>query len=325
MKNREYKISIIDAKIEEALKLYKNCAACSQACSVDRTSETDKKQTICKASVELDKIKVASHTLHFGEEPYLVGDSGSGTVFFSGCNLSCVYCQNYQISNEAKGELITTRDLAKIFLSLQNKGALNINLVTATHTIYQVLVALREALLLGLNIPIVYNTNSYETIKTLKILDGLVDIYLPDIKYFENDYSKKYSNAKNYFNIAMNNIKEMKRQVGDILLDKNGIAQSGIIIRHLILPNNISGTYDVLLELKNANLTKSVISIMSQYSPQYKAKNFKELDSVINKKDYEDIISYALSLGFENILSQEIESKETYLPNFENSKNPFNI
>lgn len=317
--NREKKLAFINRAISKIDKLYSNCVLCGHKCNSDRVNGFLGK---CAVKENAYKIKVASRTLHFGEEPMLVGDSGSGTVFFSRCNLHCVYCQNYQISSESMGDDITIEELASYFLNLQKEGANNINLVTPTHVIYQIVLALKIAFENGLDIPIAYNTNGFDSVELIEALDGVIDIYLPDIKYYKNENAKKFSNASNYFENTINSVKLMHAQVQDFIYDDYGILKRGLIIRHLILPNNISGIYDILIELKNNNMCDVILSLMSQYSPQYKAFDYDELLSAITKKEYDDIINYALSLGFENILVQEFESQSNYLPDF-NNNNPF--
>lgn len=308
-----YKSFIIDSSIEKARELYRSCTCCGHKCKVNRIKS---KVGRCRVFEDDNHIKVASHTLHFGEEPILVGDIGSGTIFFSSCNLNCVFCQNYQISHQAMGDIIDIETLSNYFLDLQSKGACNINLVSATHVIYPVLKALKFAFERGLKLPIVYNTNGYETPEILECLNGIVDIYLPDIKYMFDEKAKKYSNAKNYFITAIEAVKEMKNQVGNIVLDDNLIAKRGIIIRHLVLPNNESDTYDILLELKENNFTESILSLMSQYSPKYKSYQYEDINETLDCKEYNAIVNYALDLGFENILTQDMDSKDNYIPDF---------
>ena len=311
----------IDNALKKAELLYDNCVCCGHICNTNRN---EKKIGRCKIFEDTNHVKTASHTLHFGEEPMLVGKGGSGTVFFSSCNLSCVFCQNYQISNEGVGESVNIETLGDYFLSLEREGALNINLVSATHVIYPVLKGLKIALEKGLNLPIVYNTNGYDTKELLDCLDGIVDIYLPDLKYVFDDKAIKYSRAENYFNVAINAIEIMKSQVGDLTVNDNGIAERGIIIRHLILPNNESDSYDVLIELKERGFLKSTISLMSQYNPKFKALDFENINRKLYKKEYDDVVDYALDLGFENLLVQEMESSENYLPDFTKEK-PFQM
>ncbi|MEI0560126.1 radical SAM protein [Brachyspira pilosicoli] len=309
----------IDSAIEKAHSLYDSCICCGHLCKTDRNNN---KIGRCKIFEDTSHIKVASHTLHFGEEPMLVGNNGSGTVFFSNCNLSCVFCQNHQISSEGIGEIIDLDKLASYFLDLEREGANNINLVSATHVIYPVLKALKIALLNGLNLPIVYNTNGYDTNELLDFLNGIIDIYLPDLKYFNNEKAIKYSRAENYFDVAINAITIMKNQVGDLIVDENDIAKSGIIIRHLVLPNNESDSYDILIELKERGFLNSYISLMSQYSPEFMAKDYDNINRKLYIKEYNEVLNFALDLGFENILGQEMESSENYLPDFRKDK-PF--
>lgn len=309
----------IDSAIEKAKTLYDSCICCGHLCKTDRNNN---KIGRCKIFEDTSHIKVASHTLHFGEEPMLVGNNGSGTVFFSNCNLSCVFCQNHQISSEGIGEIIDLDKLASYFLDLEREGANNINLVSATHVIYPVLKALKIALLNGLNLPIVYNTNGYDTNELLNCLNGIIDIYLPDLKYFNNEKAIKYSRAENYFDVAINAITIMKNQVGDLIIDENDIAKSGIIIRHLVLPNNESDSYDILIELKERGFLNSYISLMSQYSPEFMAKDYDNINRKLYVKEYNEVLNFALDLGFENILGQEMESSENYLPDFRKDK-PF--
>lgn len=309
----------IDSAIEKAHSLYDSCICCGHLCKTDRNNN---KIGRCKIFEDTSHIKVASHTLHFGEEPMLVGNNGSGTVFFSNCNLSCVFCQNHQISSEGIGEIIDLDKLASYFLDLEREGANNINLVSATHVIYPVLKALKIALLNGLNLPIVYNTNGYDTNELLDCLNGIIDIYLPDLKYFNNEKAIKYSRAENYFDVAINAITTMKNQVGDLIVDENDIAKSGIIIRHLVLPNNESDSYDILIELKERGFLNSYISLMSQYSPEFMAKDYDNINRKLYVKEYNEVLNFALDLGFENILGQEMESSDNYLPDFRKDK-PF--
>lgn len=315
----EKHLHYIDSAIEKAHSLYDSCICCGHLCKTDRNNN---KIGRCKIFEDTSHIKVASHTLHFGEEPMLVGNNGSGTVFFSNCNLSCVFCQNHQISSEGIGEIIDLDKLASYFLDLEREGANNINLVSATHVIYPVLKALKIALLNGLNLPIVYNTNGYDTNELLDCLNGIIDIYLPDLKYFNNEKAIKYSRAENYFDVAINAITTMKNQVGDLIVDENDIAKSGIIIRHLVLPNNESDSYDILIELKERGFLNSYISLMSQYSPEFMAKDYDNINRKLYVKEYNEVLNFALDLGFENILGQEMESSDNYLPDFRKDK-PF--
>lgn len=314
------KLSVIDKSIKKIKELYSSCNLCNHRCGVNR----DKNQKgRCKVEENHLFIKVSSSILHFGEEPMLVATNGSGTVFFSYCNLGCVFCQNYQISHNCIGDIISVEELADKFLELQDKKAVNINLVSPTHVIYPIVLALKIAFERGLTIPLVYNTNGYETVELIDALNGIVDIYLPDFKYGDNQKAIKYSGVKNYFENAIDVVKEMKKQVGYILLNKDNIAERGLIIRHLVLPNNEAASYDILLALKDNNFLDTTLSIMSQYSPEYKASSYELISNKLKLKEYEYVVDYAVYLGFSDILAQEIESSGHYLPNFKDTKTPF--
>ena len=314
--NPDEKIARIDEALPKIHRLLEACSLCGRRCGMDRRTPH---QSYCipKDPLPLDELRIASDTLHYGEEPMLVGKGGSGTVFFTHCNLRCVFCQNYQISQENMGDRYTYEELAEIFLILQDQGAENINLVTPTHSIYPILMALREAYEDGLHLPLVYNTNGYDSLELLTLLDGIVDIYLPDLKYMEGDCADRYSGARNYPETAQAAIKEMYQQVGPVQLHK-GVARQGLIIRHLILPNNLSNTYDFLLWLKHEGLIEATIGLMSQYAPRHHADTFPELNQTLPKAEYTQIVQYAVELGFENILAQELDSAEVYFPDFEN-------
>jgi len=287
------------------------CKVCPNNCKVNRI---DGKIGMCKAS---DKIKVALASLHYFEEPCISGEKGSGTVFFSNCNLKCKFCQNYKISWEGRGKEITVEELANTFLDLQGQGANNINLVTPTIYVYQIIEAIKMAKNKGLNIPIIYNSNGYESLETLKSLEGYIDVYLPDLKYFDDDIAFKYSGVKEYFNHATEAIKEMYRQVGSPELNENEIIQKGLIIRHLVLPNNIENSKKILKWIKD-NIDKRVyVSIMAQYFPCYKAKDIEELNRKLTKEEYEEIENFVYDLNIENGYMQELgEHEEEYVPNF---------
>ena len=294
------------------------CYLCPRNCGVERD-----KGEVGYCGVLYDMV-IARYSLHLWEEPCLCGEVGSGTIFFSYCNLGCCFCQNYEISTLHKGRVVSVEEFSDICLELQDKGAININLVTGCMYVPLIVKGLKLAKERGLKIPVVYNTSSYENVSTIRMLDGLVDIYLPDLKYVFDDKAIKYSRAENYFNVAINAIEIMKSQVGDLTVNDNGIAERGIIIRHLILPNNESDSYDVLIELKERGFLKSTISLMSQYNPKFKALDFENINRKLYKKEYDDVVDYALDLGFENLLVQEMESSENYLPDFTKEK-PFQM
>lgn len=287
------------------------CKICPNNCKVNRI---ENKTGLCKAN---DKVKIALASLHYFEEPCISGGNGSGTVFFSNCNMKCKFCQNYKISAEGKGKEITIDELADTFLNLQEQGANNINLVTPTIYAYQIIEAIKISKRKGLKIPIVYNSNGYESIETLKKIEGYIDVYLPDLKYYYDDIALEYSGVKNYFKHATEAIKEMYNQVGAPQFDENGIIQKGVIIRHLILPNNIDNSKQVLKWIKE-NIDKRVyVSVMAQYFPCYKAKEMEDLNRKLTKEEYEEIENFVYDLDIENGYMQELgEHEEEYVPDF---------
>lgn len=291
--------------------MLEKCTICPHQCGIDRTKYAGR----CKST---DKIKIALYSTHNFEEPCISGENGSGTIFFSNCNMNCIYCQNYEISQQGKGREITIEELANIMLKQQEKGVENINLVTPTSYALHIIEAIKIAKRQGLKIPIVYNTNGYESVETLKLLEGYIDIYLPDLKYYYDELGKNYSNVENYFEIATNAIKEMYRQVGSPQLNENGIMQKGLMIRHLILPNNVQNSKKVLKWIEQ-NLPNDVyVSIMAQYFPTYKAKNVDKLNRKLNKKEYEEVENFLYTLNLENGYIQELgEHEEEYVPKWE--------
>ena len=289
-----------------------NCRLCAFNCDVNRVD----KLGVCRCT---PNIKVALASIHMWEEPCISGTNGSGTVFFSGCNFGCVFCQNAKISHENFGKEISNERLAEIFLELQKKNVHNINLVSPTPYVYNIIDAIKIAKNNGLHIPIVYNTNSYENVETLKLLEGYIDVYLPDLKYFDDESSIKYSKAPHYFETATKTIQEMIRQVGTPVFDENGIIQKGVIIRHLVLPTHITETKKILDWIKN-NLPKEIyVSVMAQYFPTYKTKNnedYKEIGRKLSKREY-DLVCNMLA-DIENGYIQDLEDfEEEYVPNFD--------
>ncbi len=270
-------------RVERALSMLESCYVCPHRCGVNRLRD---EKGFCKTG---RYAIVDSYFPHFGEEKPIRGTRGSGTVFFSWCNMKCVYCQNYQISQLGEGTLVTPYELSRIFLRLQSMGCHNINLVTPSHVVPQIIESLYLAAKDGLKIPIVYNTSSYDSLDSIKLLDGIVDIYLADLKYASNDPAKKYSKVKDYWNIAQEVIKEMYKQVGNLKLDEKGVAYRGLLVRHLVLPNGISQTQDALSFLKTID-EKLAVNIMNQYYPMYKAFNYPELSRKINSREYNDAL-----------------------------------
>lgn len=293
----------------------KSCNICPHRCKINRL---DGKIGRCKCD---DKLKIALASIHHYEEPCISGKNGSGTIFFSSCNLNCIYCQNYEISQQGKGKIISIEHLAEIFVNQQKKNVNNINLVTPTMYVPQIIEAIKIAKSNGLNIPIIYNSNGYENVETIKMLEGYIDIYLPDLKYYSNKISKKYSNIDNYFEIAINAIKEMQKQVGNPVFDNNGIIKKGVIIRHLILPNHLLNTKNILKYIKENFNEDTYISLMAQYFPTYKAKEDKFINRKLTKKEYKEIESYLYSLDIKNGYIQDLgEHEEEYVPNFDFSE-----
>jgi len=263
-----------------------------------------------------DKMKVARYSLHMWEEPCISGDKGSGTIFFVGCNLKCIYCQNYKlIDNDNIGREISIEDFSNICLELQRKGAYNINIVTGTHFIPHIRDGIVKSRENGLSIPIVYNTSSYENVDALKELDGLVDIYLPDLKYYDDDIAIKYSMCNNYFEYATKAIDEMYRQVGKFKI-KNGIMSKGMIVRHLMLPGHLEDSKKIIKYLYDKYKDNIYISIMNQYTPVNKTK-YDNLNHKVDDKDYDELINYALDIGVKNAFIQEGETQsESFIPDF---------
>ncbi len=282
-------------RISKAFEILKNCSLCPRQCHVDRTA---KQKGFCK--VLLNPF-VSSFGPHFGEEAPLVGKHGSGTIFFGYCNLGCIYCQNYSISHLGEGEEISYEDLAGMMIYLQSVGCHNINLVTPTHQVPQILKALYIAREEGLYIPIVYNCGGYESVQTLRLLDGVVDIYMPDFKYANDEYAEKYSKAKNYVSSVKDALKEMHRQVGDLILNDYGIALRGLLVRHLVLPNKISGTEEVVRFIAEEISKNTYINIMNQYRPCYHAYQFEELNRRITRAEFEEAVEIALKAGLKRI------------------------
>ncbi len=288
-----------------------SCNLCPHNCNVNRL---EGKIGRCRCNA---KVKIALASLHYYEEPCISGKNGSGTVFFSNCNLNCKYCQNYEISQAGKGREIEIEELAKIFLDQQEKGANNINLVTPTSYVYHIIEALDIAKKNGLNIPIIYNTNGYENIETIELLKGYIDVYLPDLKYYSNEISKKYSGIDNYFEISTKAIKKMYEQVGTPIFNEDGIIQKGVIIRHLVLPNHILNSKHILKWIKKNMPNDTYVSVMAQYFPTYKAKEDELINRKLTKNEYKQIEEYLYSIDLENGYIQELgEHEEEYVPNF---------
>jgi len=285
----------LDKRVEQFYSIYENCHLCPRDCRVNR-SEGQIGRCQAKASV-----KVSSAAPHFGEEAPLVGSGGSGTIFFSNCNLRCIYCQNYSISLEGEGIEITDRRLAETMIKLQKMGCSNINLVTPTHYLPNIVSALQKAIPMGLHIPIVYNTSGYEKLEIVQMLEGIVDIYLPDCKYMDPAQAAKYSDgAYNYPHYAKIALKEMFRQTGDLQVVR-GIAVKGLIIRHLVLPNRIADTKELLKFVAEDISKTTYINIMRQYRPEYKASEYPEISRRITPKEYTEALGWAKQYGLQRL------------------------
>lgn len=291
------------------MNLLTNCTICPRKCGVNRYKE----KGYCGAS---NKIKLAYYSLHKWEEPVISGTNGSGTIFFSHCNLSCLYCQNKQISLDGYGKEITNKRLKEIMLELQDKGAHNINLVTPTHYTPQIRKVLKD---IDLKIPVVYNTSSYENVGSLMMMRGLIDIYLADLRYFDDSLGEKYSNCKNYFETATMAIDEMYRQVGKYEIDKNGIMKKGLIVRVLIIPGHKRDAKEIINYLYKTYGDDIFISIMNQYTPPKKCK-YSNLLEKVSEDDYEEVVNFALTIGVNNAFIQEGETAlDSFIPKFDKS------
>ena len=276
---------------EALYELFVECRICPNECKARRSEGATGK---CHST---DEVIISSAGPHFGEEPPLVGSFGSGTIFFTNCNLSCKFCQNYDISQLGRGEKVSIEDLAGAMLKLQQRGCHNINFVTPTHFTAQIVEALIIAVEKGLEIPIVYNCGGYESVETLKLLEDIIDIYMPDIKYSIDENAIKYSGIKNYWEVVTNAVKEMHRQVGDLKISKRGIAQRGLLIRHLVLPNDVAGSKKVFDFVADEISTDSYINIMDQYRPAYNAYKYEKLNRRITPSEYKEVVDYASNKG----------------------------
>jgi putative pyruvate formate lyase activating enzyme len=286
-----YERGELERRVERGYQILKECELCPRECRINREKG---ERGFCEAGIELT---VSSFHAHFGEEPPISGYRGSGTIFLTYCNLRCVFCQNYPISHLGNGNQVSSRVFSQMMLNLQKKGCHNINLVTPTDFVPQILAGLLLAIQKGLNIPLVYNCSGYEKVETLKLLEGIIDIYMPDIKYGGREEGKKYSSAPDYFQVVRKAIREMHRQVGNLSLDEEGIAKRGLLVRHLVLPNKLARTKRVFSFLAKEISPATYISIMSQYFPAYRAEGFEELNRRITDEEYEEALDIARELG----------------------------
>lgn len=293
------------------LESLKSCRLCPRNCGANRLQG---ELGFCRAGMD---VRIAKVCLHEWEEPCISGSRGSGTVFFSNCNLRCVFCQNHWISEESFGKDVSIERLSEIFLEQQARGAHNVNLVTPTHYVPQIIEAVKLAKAKGLKLPILYNTNSYENVETIRSLEGIVDVYLADLKYFSDSYAIKYSGAKDYFLHASKAIAEMFRQVGEPVFDSEALLQRGLIIRHLMLPGLLFDTKKVLDHIMETYGDSVYVSIMNQYTPMHRAAQYPEINKKLNKRHYESIIQYCLDSGIHNAFIQDTgTATEDYVPDF---------
>ncbi|MBT5551532.1 MAG: radical SAM protein [Nitrospina sp.] len=313
----------LESKAQQAYEVYRECQVCPHACGVDRTQgETG----FCG---QTDFLQVSSSVRHFGEEPPLVGSRGVGNLFVTGCNMRCDYCQNFQISQLWKKRADASeieqsyQSVARQMVRLQEEGAHFIGWVSPSHVVPGLLKSLSIACERGLRIPIIYNSNGYDALPTLKLLDGVVDIYLPDLKYAHSSTAKEISHIKKYPEFSRQAVLEMYRQVGPLVLDEDELAEQGVLVRHLLLPEDLAGTWETLCFIA-LELSPSVpLSLMSQYRPVHKAMNRPQLDREITSEEYDKAITMARELGFENLYLQSMETTLHNLPDFDNTDDPF--
>lgn len=290
-----YRSGELEEREERAQEALKSCELCPRRCKVNRLQgETG----MCRTASEA---VVSSYGPHFGEEAPLVGLHGSGTIFFTHCNLRCMFCQNYPISQLGDGRVTSKGELAKMMLSLQERGCHNINLVTPTHVVPQILEALKVAAGLGLSIPLVYNCGGYESLETLRLLDGIVDIYMPDMKYSDERNARRFSGVKDYPSVNRAAVKEMHRQVGDLRIDERGVAKRGLLVRHLVLPNGIAGTEGVVRFIAEEVSPNTYLNVMAQYYPAHRAFKIPVLSRPLTRQEFTDAVSLAREHGLERL------------------------
>ena len=291
--------------------MFSNCNLCPHNCGVDRENGDI---GYCGCSSDM---VIARYSLHMWEEPCISGKNGSGTIFFSYCNMKCIFCQNYEISTLHKGRIVSVEEFCDICLRLQDRGANNINLVTGTMYVPLIVLGIKMAKSRGLVIPVIYNTSSYENVSTIRLLDGVIDVYLPDLKYYDDNLGIRYSNCSNYFKYASMAIDEMYRQVGKVVIDSSGLIKKGVIVRHLMLPNNLYDSKRIIKYLYDRYGDNIFISIMNQYTP-VRLLEYDELNGLVRDSDYDDLINYAYDLGIRNAYIQDGDTqKDSFIPNFD--------
>jgi putative pyruvate formate lyase activating enzyme len=292
---RLYNQGRLEGRVKQAIRLLEECRLCPRQCRVDRLHN---EKGICRTG---RKALVASFHAHYGEESPLVGRSGSGTIFFSYCNLLCSFCQNYEISHLGEGMEVDEKELAGMMLELQQRGCHNINLVTPTHVVPQILEALLVAVDNGLSIPLVYNTSGYDRVSTLKLLRGIVDIYMPDFKFWDEQWAKTYCNAPDYREVAALALKETHSQVGDLIMDSNGIAERGLLVRHLVMPQGVSGTRQVMEFIAKEISPHTYVNVMDQYRPRGTAYQDEYINRSISAKEYSEALKWARDAGLHRL------------------------
>ena len=300
-------------RIKENMNILKDCTLCPRNCHADRFGG---QRGRCHETAEIVAARAA---LHMWEEPCISGDAGSGAVFFSGCSMGCIFCQNHNIAEAKAGKIITIERLSQIFLELQGEGAANINLVTPTHYVPQIIEALEMARKAGLDLPVVYNTSGYEKVETLRRLNGYVDVYLPDFKYLDPEHAKKYSGAEDYPEVAKAALEEMVRQTGNPVFNDAGIMTKGVIVRHLLLPGCLRDARRIVKYLYETYGDQIYMSLMNQYTPldTLNREKYPELAKKVTKKAYDVLVDYAIDLGVEQAFIQEGETaKESFIPDF---------
>ena len=290
-----YRSGELEERVERARAILKSCELCPRHCQVNRL---DGEKGVCRTA---SQAVVSSYGPHFGEEAPLVGIYGSGTIFFTHCNLRCMFCQNYNISQLGEGRAASKEEVARMMLALQEQGCHNINFVTPTHVVPQILEALQVAAGLGLCIPLVYNCGGYESVETLKIIDGIVDIYMPDMKYSDEKNGRRFSGIKNYPSVNQAAVKEMHRQVGDLQMDEQGVAKRGLLVRHLVLPNDIAGTEGVVRFLAEEVSTNTYLNVMAQYHPAHRAFKIPALSRPLSRQEFVDAVDLARRHGLERL------------------------
>ncbi len=290
---RAYESGALERKVEDALRLMADCTACPRDCHVNRLAD---EKAICRTG---RYAVVSSYFAHFGEEDCLRGWNGSGTIFFSWCNLRCSFCQNYDISHLGEGRIITPQRLAAMMLDLQRQGCHNINFVTPEHVVPQILEAMPLAVAGGLRVPLVYNTSAYDSMESLRLMDGVVDVYMPDFKYWSAERAQRYLKARDYPDAARRVIKEMHRQVGDLVLDERGLARRGVMIRHLVMPGHLDETREILRWIAEEIGPNTYVNIMAQYHPAGKVSRelYPEINRRITREEYEAAVRYAHEVG----------------------------